>query len=253
MPSGSSAAASDTYRFHSSAPSSPQGRNTGIYRGQCCCRYHHSDREDEFHSSSDLQEVRSIKAMVGKQQKHHHKHALFCYFIEYIRTQVGQDRTKLSTYANNTGTAEETTWSSGRMQKLPPYFRRLTQSYVHALLAKPAGVKIQVLHLAIQKISIPLSQSWPPQLVSQRHCHGSMQVPWTHPGCGMHLSQYWPCHPYWHLHVKEKRKIRVGKQPKNPLELLCVDVSVELQSLEKDWGGEGEGQDEGRSCSRFVW
>lgn len=44
-----------------------------------------------------------------------------------------------------------------------------------------------------------MSQSWPPQLVSQRHCQGSLQVPWTHPGCGMHLSQYRPCQPYWHL------------------------------------------------------
>lgn len=50
--------------------------------------------------------------------------------------------------------------------------------------------------------SLPLLQNWPPQLVSQRHCHGSLQVPWTQPGCGMHLSQYWPCHPYWHLQRK---------------------------------------------------
>lgn len=41
---------------------------------------------------------------------------------------------------------------------------------------------------------------------------------------------------------KKKKKIRTGKRPKTPLELLCV----ELQSLEGGWGVGGEEQDEGR-------
>lgn len=45
---------------------------------------------------------------------------------------------------------------------------------------------------------------------------------------------------------EKKKKIRTGKQTKNPLELLCLAASVELQSLEKDCGGGGEGQDKGR-------
>lgn len=42
---------------------------------------------------------------------------------------------------------------------------------------------------------LPLSQSRPPQLVSQVHCQGSTQLPCTQPGYGTHSSQNRPCQP----------------------------------------------------------
>lgn len=42
---------------------------------------------------------------------------------------------------------------------------------------------------------LPLSHSRPPQFLSQLHCQGWTQVPWTHPGKSLHSSQNWPSQP----------------------------------------------------------
>lgn len=75
----------------------------------------------------------------------------------------------------------------------------------------------------------------------QCKCHGHiLGVECTYHSTGLAI------HTDTFVKREGKKEVRIGKQPKTPLESPCVDASVELQSLQRDQGGGGEGQEEGR-------